>query len=59
MGIEQRRPEIPADCPAGFAALICFCWAQSPSHRPSFQTTHLEAGYEREDFIVWYVMYEV
>jgi serine/threonine protein kinase len=31
-----ERPEIPADCPAEWAALIKACWAQKPADRPRF-----------------------
>jgi serine/threonine protein kinase len=33
-----ERPEIPADCPAEWAALIKACWAQKPADRPRFAT---------------------
>ncbi|KYQ93012.1 RGS domain-containing protein [Tieghemostelium lacteum] len=31
-----ERPELPKDCPAQILNLIKKCWAQKPSHRPSF-----------------------
>ena len=33
----QKRPIIPANCPAGLAKLIVECWAQEAAKRPSFQ----------------------
>lgn len=42
VGIENRRPDIPPDCPMSLASLISFCWAQKPASRPSFQTIQIE-----------------
>ena len=32
---KTKRPDIPADCPPGFTALIKRCWSQEPSERPN------------------------
>eukprot|EP00727_Mastigamoeba_balamuthi_P002662 m51a1_g12393 putative protein kinase domain containing protein (1288) ;mRNA; r:667777-672627 len=34
--VSGRRPEIPDDCPAEYAALIARCWATDPQDRPAF-----------------------
>jgi hypothetical protein len=31
------RPEIPADCPTGFAELMTACWHEDPEQRPTAQ----------------------
>jgi serine/threonine protein kinase len=33
--IGGSRPEIPADCPPEYAALMAQCWAQNPTDRSS------------------------
>ncbi len=35
VGVEKRRPEIPADCPKQLASLIQRCWDDDPRRRPS------------------------
>ena len=49
VGVEQRRPDIPHECPADLVSLITFCWAHRPTSRPSFQTIQLEVRNMRED----------
>jgi len=34
--LRGNRPEIPADCPPDFSAIITACWAHLPESRPSF-----------------------
>ena len=33
----NKRPEIPDQCPGGLAKLVKRCWEQNPGKRPSFK----------------------
>jgi hypothetical protein len=35
---QGKRPTIPYDMPAKYAALMCRCWSQNPDERPSMTT---------------------
>lgn len=35
--LQQERPSIPANTHAGYAALMCACWAQDYFSRPSME----------------------
>ena len=34
-----HKPDVPADMPAPYKALMEKCWAKDPSERPSFEST--------------------
>jgi serine/threonine protein kinase len=35
--LEGKRPQIPGDCPQGFAKLMKKCWHASPDKRPQME----------------------
>jgi hypothetical protein len=35
--LEGKRPQVPADCPADYRAMMTQCWKGKPEKRPSME----------------------